>query len=271
MVAATLDASVVLTRPQDKNQVLVQRLVAAGAQALCMPALCISEILPSGFVVPPPSRYDLVVFVSSRAVSLYMRALAQTPSAGQWPAGTMAAAVGLATAKAVAETGVVPVGNVLHPDATQPQDSENLWPLLNARIGSIRKALIVRGEQGREWLGSTLEGAGVKVDRLAVYRRDAAAWDDQQREQLKQALFSARPCVFLLTSSESVTAVFDNICRFGLEQAWLQCRFVVIHERIAIRLQSLVSACGQGTKPTVKLCQPDDEAIFQAILRAASP
>lgn len=270
-MAATIDASVVLTRPQDKNQLLTQRLVAAGAQALCMPALCISEVLRPGFVVPSPSRYDLVVFVSGRAVSLYMRALAQAPSAGQWPAHTLAAAVGLATAMAVADTGVVPVGNVLYPAATQPQDSENLWPLLNARIDGIRKALIVRGEQGREWLGCRLEDAGVSVDRLAVYRRDAAVWDDQQREQLMQALSSARPCVFLLTSSESAAAVFANICRFGLEQAWLQCRFVAIHERIASRLQSLVSACGHGTPPMVKLCQPDDEAIFQAILRAASP
>ncbi|NYT77940.1 uroporphyrinogen-III synthase [Alcaligenaceae bacterium] len=270
-MAATIDASVVLTRPQDKNQLLAQRLDATGLQAICLPALCISDILDPGFVVPPPTRYDLVVFVSGRAVSLYMRALAQASSAVRWPSDTLAAAVGLATAMAVTETGVVPVENVLYPDITQPQDSENLWSLLNTRIDSIDKALIVRGEHGREWLGSRLEEAGVKVDRLAVYRREAAVWNNHQHEQLALALSSARPCVFLLTSSESVDAVFANICRFGLEQAWQRCRFVVIHERIASRLQSLLGASGQGSPSMVKLCQPDDEAIFQAILRAASP
>lgn len=270
-MAATLDASVILTRPQDKNQALAARVQAAGLQALCLPALRISAILRPGCAMPPPAGYDLVVFVSSRAVALYMAALAQGQEAGRWPEATLAATVGLASASAVIDAGVVPPSNVLYPAAGQPQDSEHLWPLIEARLGRLRKALIVRGEQGREWLGTRLESAGVEVDRLAAYRREAVVWSQRQGDQLAQALSSGRPCVFLLTSGESVDAVFANICRLGFKQVWLQCRFLVIHERIASRLQSLIRASGQGTPSMVKLCQPDDDAIFQAILLAASP
>src|SRR5690606_32041063 len=102
------------------------------------------------------------------------------------------------------------------------------------------------------------------------YERIPAHWTAIQAGQLAQALSQADPCVFLLTSGESVDAVCSNIRRLGLEQAWRQARFVVIHERVARRLQSIFQASGKVEAPMVKICQPSDDSIFQMITLAAS-
>src|SRR3546814_3255308 len=79
--------------------------------------------------------------------------------------------------------------------------------------------------------------AGIHVDRLALYDRQAAVWDAQQSDKLAAALAAPAPCVFLLTSAEGVDAVHANMLRLGLQDAWARARFVVIHERVASRLQ----------------------------------
>jgi hypothetical protein len=58
--------------------------------------------------------------------------------------------------------------------------------------------------------------------------------------------------------------------RLGLAHQWKQALFVVIHERIATRLQSVLAASGKVEPPVVKICHPGDEPALQAILALAS-
>nr|WP_255675957.1 uroporphyrinogen-III synthase [Pusillimonas sp. MFBS29] len=261
---------VVLTRPQGKNEALARRLSGAGLPALLLPALHIQSLPADAAHIPDPDAYDLLVFVSGHALQFYLQALDERRAGWRWPVHTRAATVGGTSARMLREADFIASSQIIHPGPDLSQDSESLWHLLQPRLNTLKKVLIIRGRTGREWLGSKLEQAGVQVDRVAMYDRIPALWDTQQAEQLGQVLGQAEPCVFLLTSSESLDAVHANVRRLGLEHGWARSRFVVIHERIARRLQSSLQASGKVEPAMVKICQPGDDTIFQMITLAAA-
>src|SRR5690606_23182238 len=82
----------VLTRPRGRNESIARALEAEGLAAIIAPALVLR---PLGEPAPAPAGYDLAVFVSRQAVEQYF-----AQHAGPWPATTVAAAVGQATARA---------------------------------------------------------------------------------------------------------------------------------------------------------------------------
>lgn len=249
---------------------LARRLGAAGLPALLLPALQIDPIAHDAGVFPLPADYDLIIFVSGHAAQLYFNGLSACGAMGEWPGRTLAATVGVSSARQLHGMGRIPRTHILHPDADGEQDSESLWRLLAPRLPTMQRALIVRGGTGREWLGRKLEEAGLQVQRLAVYARSPVQWTPQQAGQLARALSAEHPCVCLLTSTESVDAVHANVVRLGLADAWSRSRFVVIHERVASRLQSILKASGKVEAPVVKICQPSDDALFQTITLMAS-
>src|SRR5690606_13594117 len=170
VVASTMKANVVLTRPQGKNAQLASRLAADGWQALALPALTLHPLITDAAQLPAPDDYDLVVIVSSNAVKFYLDLFAQRGNGDSWPARTLAATVGHASARPLYDSGLIPHAQILHPDAeAQGQDSEALWVLLQPRLHQLGRVLIVRGESGREWLGAQCEEAGSRVQRLGLY------------------------------------------------------------------------------------------------------
>jgi len=259
----------VLTRPQGRNQALAACLREAGLEALDLPALAVSPLPVDASRFPLPGHYDLIVFVSANAALFYLEQLAERGCA-EWPASTIAAAVGEASARPLREAGFVPSGSIVHPQADTPQDSEALWRLLEPGIGTFKRVAIVRGQSGREWLGQRLEQAGAQVDRYAIYRRRPSEWTDGQRRALAASLAPGRVVVGLFTSSESIDAFHQNLLAPGLQGFWRDARFVVIHERIARHLQALLRTVpGKNPAPMVKICPPADKTIFQAVVSLA--
>lgn len=264
---------VVLTRPEDKNELLVARLQMQGIATLALPALAISPVAINPDLVPLPGDYDLIIFVSGNAVRFYLELLARKTPGAPWPQSTLAATVGEASARPLYADGVVPCENILHPDLSESQqDSEGLWHLLETRIPKLKRVLIVRGNTGREWLGQRLEQAGVAVQRYAVYQREPALWSAQQLQCLKEGLASARPVIWLFTSSQSAEAFVLNARKNNIDIFGRDAVFVAIHDRVASRLQSL-SEAGSDKAPrlVVKICSPSDDAIFDTVVSAASP
>lgn len=265
-----MDASVILTRPEGRNEQLAARLSDAGLKSLILPALSLQPQPADKASFPVPHDYDLLVFVSGSAVRFYAGQLRRFSPDFRWPSHVQVAAVGVSTAQALRRAGVDP-GMIIQPDPLDGQDSEALWKRLRRRLSSLRRVLILRGNRGREWLGARLEEAGMQVDRHAVYERRPAHWSAGQEQGLAALLEKRSCCACLLTSSEGVDAMHANVARLGLEDAWLSLRFLVVHERIASRLQSVISASGKVGPRMVKICQPSDDAIYEALLRMASP
>ncbi len=266
-----MSATVILTRPGERNDALAARLAAAGLSPIVLPALSIVPSQLEANTITPPNEYDVIVFVSGNSVRMYFELLVRRASAAGWPALTLAAAVGRATAQALEDTGIVPPSHIVAPDpANCGQDSEGLWALLAPSVHRYKRVLIVRGDTGREWLGQQFEAAGATVERLALYRRVALDWSDQQAASVRHALATPQPVIFLLTSGESVDAVVAAMRAHGLDGQWPRCRIVAIHERVASRLQSLLGVTGTHVPSMVKVCSPSDDAIFHAVIQMAS-
>ncbi|WP_367351699.1 uroporphyrinogen-III synthase [Achromobacter animicus] len=258
----------ILTRPAGRNEALAGRLQGAGWQPCILPALEIHPISVASEDLPRPSAFDLVVFVSGNAARQYLNQLSQAEGAADWPAGVAAATVGPASAQALRETGFFGANTtVLHPDESAPtHDSEALWRVLEAQPTLPARVLVVRGTQGRDWLGDKLEAHGVHVVRHAAYQRQPARWTPDQLANVRRWADTGVIATWLLTSGEGADAVQNQLHAAGLTDWWLRCRFVITHPSLVRRLPP--SCHGAAGSAMVKICVPNDESIFQAFVAA---
>lgn len=165
---------ILVTRPAQQAAALCAAIEAAGGRALRFPVLDIRPAADPAAVqaglarLLRPGNYDLAIFVSANAVQYTVAALA--PRA--WPSSVKIAAIGSATARALAARG-------LSVDIAPQRDftSEALLALPEFQSVQQRRILIPRGAGGREILRDTLRARGAQVDYLEVYRRDTATTD----------------------------------------------------------------------------------------------
>lgn len=266
-----MESLVILTRPEHRNAALATRLENNGITAACLPALRLQPLATSAQHMVWPDSFDLVVFVSSHAAQSYLDRIHDLRPGMPWPDHVRLATVGHASAQPLYQAGFIPEELIFHPEpGCTGQDSEGLWDVLQAVLPDIRRVLIVRGQAGREWLGGQFEQHGIQVSRLSLYQRIPEEWTTDQARALIDALKTGRPVVFLLTSSESVDAVHVNVQRLELMQQWAQCRFIVIHERISARLQTILQASGLYARHPIMICAPSDDAICRAIHSSVS-
>ncbi len=263
-------ATVVLTRPQGKNTALAQGLAQHGVRSLELPALCVTPCFSTLATEYLPAQYDLLVFVSAQAVQFYLQALQH--STGYFAPHQAIATVGAASAAPFYEQGLDQQLRLIHPPASHPyQDSEALWDLLLPQLPTIQRVLLVRGQQGREWLSQQLLDQHKELTRCSIYQRIPAQWSAQSAIQLQRDLVKPQTVTFLLTSSESTQAIYDNMVRLGLEAAWKQAQFVAIHPRIAQKVQQLCDFSPQQMQDQVQICAPSQTAMQEALLHATLP
>jgi uroporphyrinogen-III synthase len=268
LAAAAGPRIAILTRPAGRNEALAGRLQGAGWQPCILPALEIHPVTVVSEALPRPSDFDLVVFVSGNAARLYLSQLAVADGSAAWPAQVAAATVGPASAQALHETGCIGANTtVLHPDeSATSHDSEALWRVLQAQPRLPARVLVVRGTQGRDWLGDKLEAHGASVTRHAAYQRRPAGWTPEQLGTLRRWADTGVAATWLVTSGEGADAIVAQIKEAGLSGWWQRCRFVVTHPSLASRLPQL---CHGASEPAmVKICMPTDESIFQAFVAA---
>jgi uroporphyrinogen-III synthase len=222
----------------------------SGGRAIPFPTI---EILPPTH--PEPARgllaepWDLLIFVSRNAVE---QALPLLP-ARRLPAGSVLAAVGAATAKALAEAGRPPD---LMP--SEGYDSESLLALPPLADMRGRRVLIVRGDGGRPLLGDTLAARGAKVAYAEVYRRALP------RADAASLLIRWDADVQLVTATSG--EVLDNLCTLLGEEGrerLLATPLAVVSERTAAAARALGF-------PRVEIAErATDEDLLAALCRVA--
>jgi uroporphyrinogen-III synthase len=237
---------VLVTRPAGQAEGLCRLIEDAGGRAIAFPTIAIAPIAD-----PEPARrrlaepWDLLIFVSRNAVE---QALSLCPG-GHLPAGGRLAAVGAATAKALAKVGrapdLVPAGRY---------DSEAV--LADPSLAEVAgwRVLIVRGEGGRTRLADTLTARGAEVAYAEVYRRalpeaDATALVARWSQEIQ---------LVTATSGE----VLDNLLALvgeGGRAALLATPLVVVSERTAV-------AAGEHGFRRVELAERADEVAIVAAL-----
>ena len=159
---------VIVTRPAAQAATWVADLRGAGFDAVALPLIHIApprDLQPVHHAWLVLAQHQLLFFVSANAV---LHFFAQRPAGASWPAGTRAAAPGPGTAAALRAQGLPPAA-VLEPADDAPSfDSESLWLRLQAEPWAGRSVLVVRGEDGRDWLAEQLRAAGATVQFLAA-------------------------------------------------------------------------------------------------------
>ena len=243
--------TVAVTRPAVQAGPLARALEARGARVIRFPLL---EVAPprdeaaAAALVDRLADYQLAVFISANAARLGVELVRRR---GRSLEALEVAAVGKATARALAEVGV-------SPDVVPRErfNSEALLELLPAARVAGRRVLIFRGEGGRAALADALRARGATVDYAEVYRRvmPAAAPDE-----LAAACAAGTVDVVLLTSREAM----ENLVALmgdGLGACLRAVRLVVVNDAMAARAQDL-----GFRQPPLLAARPDDDTLVATL------
>lgn len=237
---------ILVTRPRDQADFLMQRIEQAGGIPLLFPLLEIESIPDKSTLLEQVSRlsqFNLAVFISPNAVKYGMAAI---QAAGSIPTGLRIATVGQGSAKALHALGV---SDVIAP--AERFDSEGLLALPELHHISGWHVMIFRGNGGRELLGDTLRARGAKVEYAACYQRSKPQWD-------ASALLDAAPDAITVTSSEALAYLWQM---FEKPQGASICDIplFVPHKRIAELARQ------QGWQK-VRLTEAGDEGLLSALV-----
>jgi uroporphyrinogen-III synthase len=269
---------VIVTRPQAQALPWVESLRAAGVDAVALPLI---DIVPIPDAAPlrrawqqllgtsgpaatsrPPTGSDqaeqaaglephaLAMFVSANAVQHFF---AVRPPGAAWPAGTRAGSTGPGTSAALRAAGV-PEGCIAEPAPGMPFETESLWAALQSLDWCGQRVLVVRGEDGRDWLADTLRGAGAEVAFLAAYRRVAARPDGAGCDVLADAIARPQGHVWHFSSSEAV----GHLVMLVPGADWSSARALASHPRI----EQAARRAGFGA---VGLVGPQVSALVEAL------
>lgn len=223
--------TVVLTRPEGRNDELRSFLNRSDWQVIECPALEISPIdLADHQFLPSPDSYDLVIFVSIPAVESFARQLAQRGITSAWPKQTLIGCVGRATAQAI-QNNFGNQASVLQPFGESTQDSENLWNVLKPKVDALKRVLIVRGQDGRDWLATELRKNGCQVDFHEAYCRKVATWSSGSIAKFQSCAKAHLYPIWILTSAHGIEATIGQLAHLGLLEWAVQCRFLLTHPR----------------------------------------
>jgi uroporphyrinogen-III synthase len=225
---------VIVTRPPAQAAAWVAQLQALGVEACALPLIGIAPVADGTPLQRAWSMLDsfaLVLFVSPNAVQQFFAWRGQTG----WPDNTLAASTGPGTTAALREAGVAQAA-IAEPAADAPNfDTEALWARLASRDWHGRRALIVRGEDGRDWFAETLRRHGAEVDFIAAYRRLAPQADATSAALIAEALVAPQRHLWLFSSSEAIV----HLAHLAPGADWSASRAAASHPRI---VQSALAA-----------------------------
>lgn len=244
---------VIVTRPAPQALPWVERLRKLGVAAEALPLIGIGPAIDAE---PLRAAWNdlpgctLVMFVSANAVAHFFAA---RPPAAQWPVALLAGATGPGTSTALRAAGLAEA-QIVEPPADAPSfDSEALWSRLSGRDWAGRRVLVVRGEDGRDWLADTLRERGAEPVFVTAYRRLPPTLDAIGQALLHAAL--ARPADYLwfFSSSEAVA----HLRTLAPAADWRLARALASHPRIA-------EAARRAGFGGVDLVAPRPEAVAAA-------
>lgn len=217
--------TILITRPGEAGQELVMMLDQRGIKAYHTPLL---QILPGRELSLLPNYLkklrsgDLIFAVSVNAVNYANEILCKTGLS--WPNNVTYLSIGKTTATAFSKVTHNPV---VYPKSRE--ESEQLLALAELSTVSGKQALILRGNGGRKLLGQTLQQRGVSVIYCECYQR--AVIDYDVKEIINQWQIQHIDTI-VITSNELLFQLF-NLVPFDQREWLIQCRLIVVSERIA--------------------------------------
>lgn len=244
--------TILVTRPSPQGEELVSRLRALGRVAWNFPLI---EFTPGRdlntltLALGALREGDLAFALSQHAVS-FAHALLQQQRVS-WPTSPRYFAIGRTTALALHQASGL--------DIRYPLDreiSEVLLQLPELQTIAGKKALILRGNGGRELLAETLSARGADVTLCECYQRCAIHYDGAEEAMRWQ---SRKVNTIVVTSGEMLQQLWTLIPLWYRERWLLTCRLLVVSERIAKLAQEL------GWQDIQVADSADNDALLRAL------
>lgn len=191
--------TVIVTRARAQASELTKKLEAQGAKVIEVPAIKIvptSDYAPLDQAIAQINDYKWLVFTSANGVEYFFNRLMLAKKDARALANIKLAAIGSATAQALANRGLTAD---LIPSAYK---AEELAEALANEITTGDKILIARAKVAREVLPESLRKIGAEVNVVTAYETIA---DCENKDELLVALESDTASVVTFTSSSTVT------------------------------------------------------------------
>lgn len=196
---------IVVTRARSQAASLSERLSAAGAEVLEMPATRVEPMddAPLRDALARLREFSWVILTSQNAVRLFWESLRATGNDARALAGVKIAAVGPATADALLERG-------LAVDVSPERFvAEGLLDALRDRRDMQgARVLYAAAEGAREVLQEGLDDLGARVERITLYR---SVIDGEGAQELREQLLCGEADLVTFTSASSVKAFVEAV------------------------------------------------------------
>jgi len=211
---------VLLTRPQGRNQSMIEALNEKGVSHVVTPLLNVqaTDIQQHQTSIEQFNQADIVIFISTNAVKFASKALNN-----QFPDSAQFYAVGEATYQALLTLGI---SSQKAPQ--ECQQTEGLLTLEQLHHISNKNIVIVRGVGGREALAEALNSRGAVVNYWEAYQRGCPQLD---KNSVIRGWQNAEIDTIVVTSGE----ILHNLIKLVPKElfAWLRaCHIIVPSSRV---------------------------------------
>ncbi|GLR76258.1 uroporphyrinogen-III synthase [Aliivibrio sifiae] len=215
--------TILVTRPEQESQALCDALYQMGHHAISHPLLTIHpgrelSLLPSLF--SSLSDGDFIISVSQHAVEHAQSYLEKQRK--EWKKGVNYIAVGQKSAQHLKTY----ISDPVH--FPTPSDSEHLLALPVLKNVAGKRAIILRGNGGRDLIYQALEDLGVKVTYCETYQRQSTSFNGSIKAEEWQA---QNVDTLVVTSGEQLVFFTSQFTSTDLDWV-LTCRLLVPSERI---------------------------------------
>ncbi|KAA8996439.1 uroporphyrinogen-III synthase [Affinibrenneria salicis] len=224
--------TILVTRPSPAGEQLVDRLRRLGKSACHSPLIEFApgrelSLLPAKLAAMRPG--DLAFVLSQHAVEYAHPCLQRAGLV--WPATLRWYAVGRASALALHKVSTLPVA---WPEGRE--NSETLLQLTDLQNLDGRRALLLRGNGGRELLASTLAQRGAAISYCECYQRSPVHYDGPQQSQRWRQLGID---TLVITSGEMLQRIYTLVPDYYRTCWLLKCRLIVVSQRLADQASQL--------------------------------
>lgn len=195
--------TVIVTRARAQASMLTKKLEEQGARVIEAPAIRIipaADYTPLKTAIQEITTYKWLILTSCNGVEYFFEQLQQAGKDSRDLHGLQIAAIGSATAKALAAHGITAD---LVPSAYKAED---LAEAIEQRINPGDKVLIARAKVAREVLPEKLRAMGADVHVVTAYE---TVTDCENKDELLQALAGGEVDMVTFTSSSTVTNMLD--------------------------------------------------------------
>lgn len=218
--------TILVTRPSPAGEQLVTRLRALGRVAYHAPLIDFSpgrDLPKLPELLQDMQAGDLVFALSQNAVR-YANPLLKRNKLS-WPVKLSYYAIGRTTALALHTASRL---HVTFPPMGETSEMLLSLPLLQNLAG--KKALLLRGNGGRELLGASLAERGAAVTFCECYQRSPIYYDGSEQSAHWQR---AGVDILVVTSGEMLQQIYTLVPDYYRSSWLLRCRLIVVSDRLA--------------------------------------